>query len=64
MRQAVMRTRSATRPYAPPSADIYRAFFHPRALWNRLLNTRHPIEDLKFYGRGLLSLIGHLRDFS
>jgi hypothetical protein len=43
---------------------IYRAFFHPRALWNRLLNTRHPLEDIKFYSRGLRSLLGHLRDFS
>ena len=42
---------------------IYRAFFHPRALWNRLLNTRHPLEDARFYGRGLLSLMGHLKDF-
>ena len=49
-------TRSAIR-------RIYQAFFHPRALWNRLLQTRHPLEDIRFYGRGLLSLLGHLRDF-
>jgi len=43
---------------------VYRGFFHPLAVWNRILNTRHPIDDFKFYMRGLRSLMGHLRDFS
>ena len=42
---------------------VYRGFMHPLALWNRLLYTRHPIDDLKFYWRGIKSLFGHLRDF-
>ncbi len=63
MRQAVMRTPVGDEAIRGAIRRIYRAFFHPRALWNRLLNTRHPLEDLKFYGRGFLSLLGHLRDF-
>ena len=64
MRQAVMRTPVGDAAIRAAIRRIYRAFFHPRALWNRLLNTRHPLEDMKFYSRGLLSLLGHLRDFS
>ncbi len=63
MRQAVMRTQVGDATIRAAIRRIYRAFFHPRALWNRLLNTRHPLEDIKFYSRGLLSLLGHLRDF-
>jgi radical SAM superfamily enzyme YgiQ (UPF0313 family) len=63
MRQAVMRTPVGDAAIRCAIRRIYRAFFHPRALWNRLRNTRHPIEDLAFYGRGFLSLVGHLRDF-
>jgi anaerobic magnesium-protoporphyrin IX monomethyl ester cyclase len=43
--------------------SIYRGFLHPRALINRALHTRHPVDDLRFYWRGALSLAGHLRDF-
>ena len=63
MRQAVMRTPVDDAAIRGAIRRIYRAFFHPRALWNRLLHTRHPVEDVKFYGRGFLSLVGHLRDF-
>ena len=43
---------------------VYRGFLHPLAIINRLLYTRHPIDDLKFYWRGFRSLVGHLRDFN
>lgn len=43
---------------------VYRGFLHPLAILNRLLYTRNPIDDLKFYWRGFRSLIGHLRDFN
>ncbi|MDD5708680.1 MAG: radical SAM protein, partial [Kiritimatiellae bacterium] len=63
MRSCVMRTPVGEEAIKAAIRRIYRAFFHPRALWNRLLHTRHPLEDLRFYYRGLLSLRGHLRDF-
>ena len=63
MRGAVMRAQVGEERVKCAIRDIYRAFFHPLALWNRLLHTRHPIDDAKFYFRGLLSLMGHLRDF-
>jgi radical SAM superfamily enzyme YgiQ (UPF0313 family) len=63
MRAPVMKTEVPDEEIRCAIRRIYRAFFHPRALWNRLLNTRHPLEDVRFYGRGLLSLMGHLKDF-
>jgi radical SAM superfamily enzyme YgiQ (UPF0313 family) len=43
--------------------QVYRAFMHPETVVRRLLSTRDPVEDIKFYWRGFLSLVGHLRDF-
>ncbi len=63
MRAPVMKTEVPDEEIRCAIRRIYRAFFHPRALWNRLLNTRHPLEDAGFYLRGLLSLMGHLKDF-
>ena len=63
MRAPVMKTEVPDEEIRCAIRRIYRAFFHPRALWNRLLNTRHPLEDVRFYARGLLSLMGHLKDF-
>ena len=63
MRKAVLATRVSEAEIKAAIRCIYRAFFHPRALWNRLIHTRHPSDDLRFYWRGCLSLIGHLRDF-
>ena len=63
MRAPVMKTEVPDDYIRCAIRRIYRAFFHPRALWNRLLNTRHPLEDARFYARGLLSLMGHLKDF-
>ncbi len=42
---------------------VYRGFLHPLAIFNRIIYTRHPIDDMKFYWRGFRSLLGHLRDF-
>jgi radical SAM superfamily enzyme YgiQ (UPF0313 family) len=42
---------------------VYRGFLHPETVVRRLLTTRHPIDDLRFYWRGFRSLLGHLRDF-
>lgn len=64
MRTQIMRTDVPAEDIRCAIRRIYRGFFHPAALWNRLINTRHPLEDLKFYGRGFLSLLGHLKDFN
>ncbi len=63
-----MRTQIMKTPLSPDEIrgairDIYRGFFQPVAIWNRLINTHHPLEDAKFYLRGLRSLLGHLKDF-
>jgi len=63
MRMAVMKTPIAEDEIKSAIRTVYRAFLHPRALWNRALSTKHPIEDLHFYWRGIRSLFGHLRDF-
>lgn len=63
MRTQIMRTPVPAAFIRSSIRRIYRGFFHPRALWNRLRNTHHPFEDARFYIRGILSLFGHLRDF-
>lgn len=63
MRRAVMRPGVGEERVKSAIREIYRAFLHPLALWNRLIHTRHPVDDARFYLRGLLSLAGHLRDF-
>ena len=42
---------------------VYKGFMHPETVIRRLLTTRDLAADLKFYWRGLRSLIGHLTDF-
>ncbi|MBP5545106.1 MAG: radical SAM protein [Kiritimatiellae bacterium] len=63
MRTQIMRTPVSEDEIKCAIRSIYRGFLHPQALWNRLLHTRHPIEDARFYLRGAMSLLGHLRDF-
>ena len=63
MRKQIMRTSVPEEDIRCAIRRIYRGFLHPKALWNRLLHTRHPLEDAKFYLRGILSLAGHLKDF-
>jgi len=43
--------------------QVYRAFMHPETVLRRVVSTRDPVADLKFYWRGFLSVAGHLRDF-
>jgi len=42
---------------------VYKGFMHPETVLRRLLTTRDLRADLKFYWRGVRSLIGHLTDF-
>lgn len=42
---------------------VYKAFMHPETVFRRLVTTRDPVADLKFYWRGFRSLIGHFQDF-
>jgi len=63
MRMNVMRGKMGEEEVKKAIRDVYRAFLHPRAIWNRIQNTRHPVDDAKFYWRGFMSLAGHLRDF-
>ena len=63
MRMNVMRGEVSEDEIKAAIRNIYRGFFHPKTLWNRLINTRRPMDDVKFYWRGFLSLAGHLRDF-
>ena len=43
-------------------ADIYRTFLRPRFMLRHLLRVRS-VGDLEYLWRGLLSVLGHLRDF-
>lgn len=63
MRSPVLKTALPDGYIQKSIRSIYRGFFHPKALWKRISNTRHPLEDMAFYMRGLFSLLGHIRDF-
>ncbi|MBR0057330.1 MAG: radical SAM protein [Kiritimatiellae bacterium] len=63
MRTQIMRTPVPAEDIRRAIRRIYHGFLHPLALWNRLAHTRHPLEDARFYIRGALSLLGHLKDF-
>ena len=64
MRMNVMQGKASENDIKNAIRRVYRGFFHPMAILNRILNTRHPIDDIKFYLRGFRSILGHLRDFS
>jgi radical SAM superfamily enzyme YgiQ (UPF0313 family) len=63
MRRQVMKAGVSEEVIKGAVRQVYRAFLHPETILRRLASTRDPVEDLKFYWRGFLSLAGHLRDF-
>jgi radical SAM superfamily enzyme YgiQ (UPF0313 family) len=63
MRKQVMKSGVPEEVIKGAVRQVYKAFLHPETILRRLATTRDPIEDLKFYWRGFLSLAGHLRDF-
>lgn len=63
MRRQVMKSGVPEEKIKQAVRDVYRAFLHPETILRRLAATRDPIADIDFYRRGLLSLVGHLRDF-
>jgi hypothetical protein len=63
MRRQVMRSGVSEEVTKRAIRDVYRAFLHPETIVRRVVTTRDPLEDARFYWRGFLSLIGHLRDF-
>ena len=63
MRRQVMKSGVPEKVIKGAVQQVYRAFLHPETLLRRLATTRDPVEDLKFYWRGFLSVVGHLRDF-
>ena len=63
MRQQVMRSGVPEEVVKDAVRRVYRGFLHPETVVRRVLSTRDPVADLKFYWRGFLSLAGHLKDF-
>jgi anaerobic magnesium-protoporphyrin IX monomethyl ester cyclase len=63
MRMNVMPGEASEKEVKKAIRSVYSAIFHPMALINRLVKTKHPIDDAKFYARGFVQVIGHLADF-
>lgn len=63
MRMAVMKTPVPQETIKAAVRRVYKGFLHPETLARRLLGTRDPVEDFRFYWRGFRSLAGHLKDF-
>ena len=63
MRMNVMRGTVTEDDIKKAIRDVYRGFLHPKALWRRIVYTRHLGDDVRFYWRGFRSLAGHLKDF-
>ena len=64
MRAAVMKCPVPEETIKAAVRRVYKAFLLPETIARRLLATRNPVEDIRFYWRGFRSLIGHLMDFS
>jgi radical SAM superfamily enzyme YgiQ (UPF0313 family) len=63
MRMQVMRSGVSEEVIKSAIRQVYRAFLHPETIVRRLFSTRDPLADAKFYWRGFMSLVGHLKDF-
>jgi radical SAM superfamily enzyme YgiQ (UPF0313 family) len=63
MRTQVMQSGVSEECIKTAIRDVYRGFLHPETIFRRLISMRNPIEDIKFFWRGFLSILGHLRDF-
>jgi len=63
MRRQVMKSGVPEDTIKGAVRQVYRAFLHPETVLRRLVSTRDPVADLKFYWRGFLSVAGHLKDF-
>lgn len=63
MRRQIMKSGVPEETIKTAVRSVYRAFLHPETVVRRVLSTRDPMADLKFYWRGFLSLAGHLKDF-
>jgi radical SAM superfamily enzyme YgiQ (UPF0313 family) len=63
MRMNVMNGKVSEEDIKKAIREVYRGFLHPKALWHRLAHIRHPLDDARYYWRGLRSLSGHLADF-
>ncbi len=64
MRTQVVRTAVDEAQIKEAVRCVYRAFLLPETILRRLLTTRDPLSDLRFYWRGFHSLLGHITDFS
>lgn len=63
MRTHVMQSGVSEERIKTAIRDVYRGFLHPETIFRRLISMRNPVEDIKFFWRGFLSILGHLRDF-
>lgn len=63
MRQPVMKTGMGDKEILALTRGIYKSFLTPRFILRKMLSVRS-LDDLKFFWRAGLKLIGHLVDFS
>ena len=62
MRQPVMKTEMSDEEIMALTRGIYKSFLTPRFILRKILSIRS-FDDLKFFWRAGLKLIGHLLDF-
>ena len=63
MRQPVIKTGLTNEEIKRASQELYKVFFTPKYVFRRLTSIRS-LSDLKYIGRGLKAIYGHLRDFT
>lgn len=63
MRRQVMKSGVPEEVIKQAVRQVYKAFLLPETIMRRLASTKDFIADVSFYWRGLLSVVGHLRDF-
>ncbi len=63
MREPIMKTEIPDAKIMALTRDIYKSFLTPRFIWRKILSIRS-FDDVRFYWRAGLRVLGHLLDFS
>jgi anaerobic magnesium-protoporphyrin IX monomethyl ester cyclase len=62
MREPIMKTEMPDETVMALTREIYKSFLTPRFIWRKLISIRS-FDDIRFYWRAGLRVVGHLLDF-
>ena len=63
MKKFVMKCSLTEKDVKEMAQAMYRLFFNPKYIFRKFMSIRK-IEDIHFIGKGLMKVVGHIKDFS